>query len=296
MRPCPASDFSPYFFLPVVLFPLALGYAILRFRFVRADDWIRQGTLYVLLSVFIVGGYALLVTGLSVIFKTSMPASNPLWIGGLVFVLAILLDPIRVRLQTFVDATFFRGQRAYSAGIQDFTHELTAALDLTLIGRVLRQRIAASVSPDRVHVFTYDALNDQYVPLAGDDGRPSTDIHFASSSPLVDYFTREQLPLYLDGASLPSGLEPERARLTILGARLFICLPGPDRPVGWLALGPRLSGQPYTPRDLAFLENLADQASIAVQRVQTVANLERRVQEMNALARVSQGVQHYPHL
>ena len=63
-----------------------------------------------------------------------------------------------------------------------------------------------------------------------------------------------------------------------------------DRPVGWLAFGPRLSGQPYTPRDLAFLENLADQASVAVQRVQTVANLERRVQEMNALTRVSQGV------
>ena len=60
--------------------------------------------------------------------------------------------------------------------------------------------------------------------------------------------------------------------------------------MGWLALGPRLSWQPYAPRDLTFLENLANQASVAVQRLQTVANLERRVQEMNALTRVSQGV------
>ncbi len=286
----PPFNFSPYFFLPVILFPLTLGYAILRFRFVRADDWVRQGTLYVLLSIFIIGGYALIVTGLSEIFKTSMPASNPLWIGGLVFVLAMLLDPVRTRLQDVVDVTFFRGQRAYSESLQEFTHEMTAALDLNLISQVLRKRITASVAPERIHIFVYDSLNDQYIPLPGDEGRPSTDIHFAAASPLADYFKREQLPLYLDGGTVPAALQPERARLTILGARLFISLPGTDRPVGWLALGPRRSGEAYAPRDLAFLENLADQASIAVQRVQTVANLERRVQEMNALTRVSQGV------
>ena len=44
------------------------------------------------------------------------------------------------------------------------------------------------------------------------------------------------------------------------------------------------------PRDLEFLDNMADQASVAIARVQTVADLERRVQEMNALTRVSQGV------
>ncbi|MGZ6315834.1 MAG: GAF domain-containing protein, partial [Anaerolineales bacterium] len=288
--PLHVFEFSPYLFLPIILFPLTLGYTILRFRFLRGDDWVRQSMIYVTLSIFIVGGYAMLVTGLSMIFKTSMPASNPFWIGGLVFVLAILLDPIRTRLQTFVDSTFFRGQRAYDESIQDFAHELTAAIDLAAIGRVLRQRIIASVAPERIHIFTYDSLNDNYTCLLDEDGRPSTDIHFLSTSPLAQYFTREQLPLYLDGASLPIALQPEQSRLQLLAARLFVGLRGSGQPVGWLALGPRLSGQPYAPRDLIFLENLADQASIAIQRVQTVANLERRVQEMNALTRVSQGV------
>ncbi len=163
--PLHVFEFSPYLFLPIVLFPLTLGYTILRFRFLRADDWVRQGMIYVLLSIFIVGGYALLVTGLSMIFKTSMPASNPFWIGGLVFVLAILLDPIRTRLQAFVDGTFFRGQRAYDESIQDFAHELTAALDLAAIGRVLRQQIISTLAPERIHIFTYDSLNDQYSAL-----------------------------------------------------------------------------------------------------------------------------------
>jgi len=286
----PGLPFTPYMFLPIVLFPLTLGYTILRFRFLRTDDWVRQGVVYLLLTFFIVVGYGLIVTGLSIVFTTAMPASNPFWIGALVFIVAILLDPIRVRLQTFVDATFFRGQRAYTESLQNFTHELTGALDLGTIGRTLRQHIISTLTPDRIHIFTYDALNDQFVSLPAEDSRASTDIRFSSSSPLAQYFIKEKLPLYLDGASLPESLKLEQARLALLGARLFIALPGRDQPVGWLALGPRLSGQAYAPRDLMFLENIADQASVAIQRVQTVANLERRVQEMNALTRVSQGV------
>ncbi len=283
-------EFTPYLLVPIVIFPLTLGYAILRFRFLHTDDWIRQGVVYILLTIFIVGGYALLVSGLSLIFKAAMPASNPIWVGGLVFVIAIFLDPVRIRTQSFVDATFFRGRRAYAENIQNFTHELNSAFDLNAIGRTLRQQINSTLGPDRLHIYAYDSLNDQYTALHAEDGNTSTDIRFSSSSALAKYFVAERLPLYLDEASLPESLKTEQTRLTLLGARLFVALPGHGQPVGWLALGARIIGQPYTPRDLVFLENLCDQASVAFQRIQTVANLERRVQEMNALTRVSQGV------
>ena len=97
--------------------------------------------------------------------------------------------------------------------------------------------------------------------------------------------------MYLDSATaLPAALQPDESRIALLGARLFVALPGKERENGWLALGPRLSGQPYTPRDLRFLENICDQASVAIERVQTVARLERQINEMKALTRVSQGV------
>ncbi len=284
------AAFTPYLLLPIVLFPLALGFTILRFRFVHADSWLRQGVLYLLLSVFIIGAYALIVTGLSVIFKTAMPSSDPIWIGVLVFVLAVLLDPIRVRLQNFVDLIFFRGQRAYAETVQNFAHNLTGALDLPTVGRLLRQQIAATLASGAVHIFVYDVPNEQYAALPDENGRATSDVRFPVNSPLPQYFLRERLPLYLDEIALPKSLSPEQTRLTLLGSRLFVALAGREQPVGWLALGPRLSRQPYLPRDLTFLENLADQASGAIQRVQTVSNLEYRVQEMNALTRVSQGV------
>jgi signal transduction histidine kinase len=133
-------------------------------------------------------------------------------------------------------------------------------------------------------------LNDQYVALANGDGRPTSDIRFASNSPLVQYFQKENIPLYLDTINPPAAMRNDEARLSLLGARLFVALPGEERPVGWLALGTPLSGSVYTPKDLDFLDNISDQSSLAISRVQTVVDLERRVQEMNALTRVSQGV------
>jgi len=288
--PAHAFNFSSYLFIPIVIFPITLGYTILRFRFLRTDDWVRQGVVYLLLTLFIVGGYALLVTGLSLIFTDALHITSPVWVGVLIFVLVVVFEPLRLRLQTLVDTTFFRGQRAYAQSLQNFTHDLTGALDLSAIGMTLRRQIISTLTPERVHIYTYDPLNDQFAAVPDEDGRPSSDIRFSANSALAQYFAVERLPLYLDGASLPESLKIEQARLTLLGARLFVVLPGKGQVTGWLALGPRLSGQPYTPRDLTFLETLCDQASVAIQRVQTVANLERRVQEMNALTRVSQGV------
>jgi signal transduction histidine kinase/putative methionine-R-sulfoxide reductase with GAF domain len=280
--------FNPYLLPFLIVFPLVNGYVVLRFRLLRTDYWVRQGMVYALMTIAVVTAYGLFVSGLALILP--MPSDNPYLIGGLVFLIAVLLNPLRNRLQVLVDGTFFRGRRAYEDRIRTFSHEMTGARDIESIGRVIRQQVMATITPDRLHVFIYDAINDQYVALAGEDGRPTSDIRFASTSPLVQYFQKENIPLYLDTVNPPAILKADEARLSLLGARLFVGLHGEGKPVGWLALGSPLSGTAYTPKDLEYIESICDQASVAISRVQTVANLERRVQEMNALSRVSQGV------
>ena len=67
-------------------------------------------------------------------------------------------------------------------------------------------------------------------------------------------------------------------------------LPGRQRLSGWLALGPRLSGEPFTSFQLGFVEALCDQAALAIERAQVVGNMENRVLQMNVLTRIAQGV------
>ena len=76
----------------------------------------------------------------------------------------------------------------------------------------------------------------------------------------------------------------------MLKSEVYIGLPGRTRLAGWVGLGQRLSGEPYTAQELTFLEALCDQAALAIERAQVLANMEGRVRQMNVLARVAQGV------
>lgn len=83
--------------------------------------------------------------------------------------------------------------------------------------------------------------------------------------------------------TLPTPLQTERAHLALLGSQLFVPLPRRLQLVGWLALGSRLSGETYTNQDLSYLVSLSDQAALAIERAQVIADLERRVRRWLSL-------------
>lgn len=282
--------YSPYYLLPLIIFPIMTGYTVLRQRLLRTDFLIRQGALYALLTILGLVGYALLVSGMILIFGPTFQIYNPLFIGAMVFFLALLLNPLRNRLQQFIDSLFFRGIRAYEERARTFSHELLNTVDLTAILRTLRQHVNASLMPERLHIYVYDPLNDLYVSAAGEDGRPTSDLRFTTSNPLPQVLGRARVPVFFDEAHLPPELKPETPRLALLGATLFVPMPGSERLIGWLALGARRSSEAYQEADLTFLDQVSTAAAVAVERAQVIFDLERRVREMNILSRIAQGV------
>ena len=283
-------NFPPWLLLLTVLFPLVMGYSILRNRLLRTDLVVRQGVQYALLTILALSGFALLVSGLTLIFGQAFQVTNPIFLGGLVFLLALGLNPLRNRLQKFVDNVFFRGVQAYEERVRAFSREMTNTVELPVIVRILRQHITSSLLPEQLHTYIYDPINDQYSAAAGEDERPTSDIHFSTASPLIKLLQRSSLPVSFEDGSTPAALKPEQTRLALLNAQLFVPLPGSERPVGWLALGQRRSGEVYSSLDLGFLEHISIAAAVAVERAQVIDKLQRRVREMNILARVSQGV------
>ena len=262
----------------------------LRPRRLRAEYLLRRGILYAVLTLLVVAGYVLLVGGLSLIFGGGIAANNPWLIGLMVALLALILLPLRNGLQKGVDALLLRGQRAYQQHIQDFSHELSSAIELTSILRTLRQHILKALAPGQLHIYLYDPLNDRYLATPGEDDRPTSDIYFAPNNPLVAALGRARKALSIDRTTLPAALQSEKAQLALLSAQLFIPLAGKERLTGWLALGAPPAAERYTSQEITFLDLLSEQAAIAIQRAQVISSLERRVREMNILARLAQGV------
>ncbi len=282
--------FTPLLMMPVIIFPIMTGYTVTRYRMLRTDYVISRSVLYALLSMLAIGGYMLIAIGVNLVFSQAFPIESPLLIALAVFYSVLLLLPIRQRLQEWIDSVFFRGQRAYQRRIQEFSRAVTTLNSVSSIIAALRENIKTAILPAHLHIFIYDPINDQYTATADESGRRSSDIRFGSNSPLVRLLSREDAPVFIDETQISAELENERTRLSLLGASLFVPLPGPQRLIGWLAMGERLSGENYTGQDLEFLDSITDQAAVALARSQTISAMERRVQELNALARIAQGI------
>lgn len=283
--------FNTIFYLgPLAIFPIITGYTVLRYRLVRTDYVLGRSVLYTILTTIASLGYIALITGLAAIFGGTVSSLNPLAVLLTALMVGILLNPLRQRLQQLVDSIFFKGERAHQDRLKNYTRLLTAAVSTEEIVRIMREHITLSVLPSQLHVYLYDVINDQYAAYPDETGQSTSDIRFSLSSPLVTGLRNEKLPLFLEQSHLPMAIEAERGRLALLGAELFVPLPGRDRLIGWVAMGERRSGEPYASHDVAFLEALGSQSAVALERAQVVSNMERRVREMNVLARISQGI------
>ncbi len=287
----PQLVFVPYLLLMLLFFPLTTGYSILRYRLLNTDALISRGIMYAGLSVLAVGGYALLLAGLALVVGERISPTHPLVVGGWTFLLVVCLNPVRERLQQRIDNVFFRGESVYRRQVQTFTRALTKAIELPAIVELLRRYAQQGLAPAQLHLYIYDPLSDQYVAMPDGQGRRTSDVRFSMSSGLVQALSSRRNAIFLEEErTLPSALHNERARLALLGCQLYVPLPGRQVLTGWMALGERLSGEPYTSSALEFLEALSDQAALAIERAQVVADLERRVREMDVLTRVSQGI------
>ena len=278
--------------LPLLaLFPLAMAYALLRYRLIDTDYVVGQALLYAALLVLGLVAYGLILVGVSLLAGAVVQADNPLVLALLVIALVVAFNPLRERVHRLVNEAFFRGTRAYRQRLQSFGRALTRAVALGDIYKAVDEQVQGALRPAHLYLFLRDAAGADFAAYAEAAGPPATELRFAADGALVTTLQRERAALYLTPETpLPAHLLPDRARLALLGSTLHAPLHGQTGLAGWLAVGPKLSGQPLTREDVRFVEALADQAALAVERATVISDLERRVRELNVLSQMSQAV------
>jgi signal transduction histidine kinase len=287
----PYPPYSQSLLLPVALFPPVMAYTVLRKPEVRLDQLRVRGLASLLVSAISVSGIALLVSGAVLLSGNIINESSPYLLGLLLFVMAVLFNPIREKVQILIDERFAHHQERYREYLETFSKELTQATDLTQIIDLLRRYTYLGIRPALLHIYLYNQQSGQYEAAVGNDGRPTSDLRFSPDSPIVqDLESRKSAYRIPDPHRPPPGLLLEKTRLVLLNARLFIPLPGREGLVGWIGVGELLSGEDFGEKDISYLETMADRAALAIERAQVVFDLERRMREMNVLTRVSQGI------
>ena len=235
--------------------------------------------------------YGLVVGGLIIILNSFSLLAYPL-VAGLVFaVLAVTFLPVHQALRRQLDQIFYRGERDLQGRLAAFNNELAKPGNANNAIDLLRQAVERSLRPSRMQIFLYDEVSEQYCAAPDASGRPVSDLRFAPSSLLAQTLREKKTAMFFDRPdSMPAGMPAEEARIHLLDAQVLVPMNGQQRLVGWLAIGPQLSGEVYSRADLTFLENVCDQAALAVERSQVAAKMENRAREMTVLARLAQGI------
>ncbi len=276
---------TPFLFL----LPLSMAYALARGMLPQSDRLMSQSIVYSIMALAITLGYGLLVAGVSLFTGSIVQLNNPLVVAVTVFLVALLFVPARNALERRVNSAYFRSHRLYQNRVEQLAQDLTQVAGLPGVVDAIRAALDETLVPTHTLFFFPDDASQKYAAFGIPS--PETDIRFDQESTLVRYLLRHQRALYLGmGEPLPPELAPERSRLAVLGAVVLLPLRGRDRLSGILAVGPRQNAQRYVHEDLAFLQAVADQAALAVERAQVITNLEQRVREMNVLGQVAQAV------
>lgn len=278
------------FLMLFAVFPAAVASSVLRYRLVNTDYLLSRGLLYGVLTTLAGVGYALAISGMTLLLNSNLMLDNPFVVGVLVFLMALVFNPVRDFLQRRIDTLFFRGRNIYQQQLQTFRNEIAQAVDQKGIVSLLRQYVHQHFEPTRMHLYIYNPLVELYLATEDNLGKVTTDIRFPQNGALANMLVTQQTAVYVDDLDRYPELRPDGPRLALLGTNLFIAMAGQSQMAGWIALGPRRTGEKYSSQDLAYLISLAEHVGVAVERVQVMADIDRREHEMNVLTRVAQGV------
>lgn len=121
----------------LVLLPLAVAAAILRYRLFEIDVLIRRTLVYGILSAVLLGAYAASVLLLEQALA-GVTATSSLAVAASTLIVAALFQPARIRIQALVDRRFYRAR--YDAALE------LAALRTRLRGDFDPQKLASAVA------------------------------------------------------------------------------------------------------------------------------------------------------
>jgi hypothetical protein len=133
----------------VMVLPVAVGAAVLRYRLYDLDRIISRTLAYGLLTLLLGGGYALVVLGLGQL----LGRESPLVVAGATLAVAALFQPARRRVQRLVDRRFNRRRHDAARIIEAFGARLRDQVDLERLTAELLAVAEQTMQPTQMSLW-----------------------------------------------------------------------------------------------------------------------------------------------
>jgi len=276
----------------LLLVPASFAYAVFKQRVLDIPILLQRGARYVLVQRGFLILLCFLSFGLTLAFATSLARLAPPEIGmgrsastamGAVFGTALLWSGSQVhrRVSGRIDRAFFRG--AYDARVilENLAETSRTAPNREALAHLLLDQLEAALQP--ASLVVYLATSGDELGAAAGAVRPDLQT-IRCASPLLVKLARQGEPWELPNTGLEN--DPETAVLAPLHSGCLVPILGREgRLVGLLALGPRLSEEPYSGEDKRLLASVASQAGMAIENFRLAEDIAQKLEAERRTAR-----------
>jgi len=296
--------------LSLVFLPLTFSWAIVRYRLMDTDLIFKRSVAYMLATGLIVGGYVGTVALISVWVHSAMPEAVREW--GLVLAIAItalVFDPLKRRVQGWVDRAFDRHRYDYRKALVEFGRGLSSETDLQALLNSIVEQLPRTLLVARVAIFL--AEDSGRLRLAAAHGLPEDlkkerakvdrlDLGFLNFDRAKDHNH-----IFIENAQQALHL-PEQQQRAAAVLDLNYYLPcrvaqfqSADRPkqdetesrtIAIIGLGRTLGGDFLSSEDVELLESLASYIGIALQNASLYARLGEKIAEFERLKEFNENI------
>ena len=171
----PIIDFLPDFInglwlgLVLIAIPMAIGVAVLRYRLYDIDLVINRTLVYGPLTAMLVLVYVVGVVSFQNAFRSLTGQESQLAVVASTLAIAALFDPLRRRLQTFVDRSFYRRKYDATKTLAAFSARLRDETDLESLDAELMRVVRETVQPAHATLWLRSdpATHDPAFPAEG---------------------------------------------------------------------------------------------------------------------------------
>lgn len=227
----------------MVLIPIAVAFAIVRYRLYDIDVVINRTILYAGLAAFVAAGYGIVVVGIGSLAGQRAGLGPPLTILTIA-VVAGLLEPVRSRLQALANVAVYGRRAGPYEVLSDFARSVGRAESADVLLPRLAELLRNGTGTSKAEIWV--RIGDR--------------LHLTASSPPPAPGPR---PSAVDAAELAGRLGPDGVVIPVADA---------SEPLGALAVTvPR--GQALSANDRRLLADVASQAGLVFSRFRLVQEL-----------------------
>jgi len=273
------SDLS---LLPMAVIPLAFAAAIVRYRLLDLDIFLKRGIVAIGLLLTAGATYAACYVVMDRAAGGITPRGLNLALILATFLMAIFYPRVHRRLKSVVDQFFYRERYDYRRTLNEFSDALNRELSLPALRRKFLGRVERTFNLEGAHVFAREPLGRR---LVSDPPTRALD----PEDPLLKKLVNVD---YLSLRDHPGAGETETGAflLDTLGVEYVLPMTVEGETVAVLGAGTPRGGEPLTSEDLQLLISLCRHAAVAFEGARLYSAVQEKVQEVEALREFNESI------